>query len=323
MKASAAVTATAGPDGRTRLPVLRSQAPLVLRRTPGAVHLVSAAGGPLGGDELALDIEVQPGALLRLHSVAATVALPGRGGWSSLRVRAVVAAGARLEWLPEPTVVSDGASHRSRIEVQLEDGAQLLLRDELVLGRTRERGGRAEVTLDVTLGRAALLRSQLGVDGTDPDTWGPAVLAGHRCAGSLLDVTAVPVDDDRPRPNASDDEGWVRRDAGGVAAAQSLARPTASTADDDIPRGRRSTGTAVLVSALAHDATSLRRLLEGRPGPGGSASDWSGGRTPTLQENELPKPSPAWPEREVRAQTAASAGAPTPSDAPVDSRSER
>ena len=48
--AAARIEAVAGPDGVTRLPVLASQVPLVLRRTPSAVYLVGGAAGPIGGD---------------------------------------------------------------------------------------------------------------------------------------------------------------------------------------------------------------------------------------------------------------------------------
>ena len=50
MRATARIVACRGPDGSTRLPVLASQAPLVLRVTGEVVRLVAAAGGPLGGD---------------------------------------------------------------------------------------------------------------------------------------------------------------------------------------------------------------------------------------------------------------------------------
>ena len=59
MRARAELVAEAGPGGAVRLPVLRSQAPLILRRTADAVYLASGAAGPLGGDRLELRIEVR------------------------------------------------------------------------------------------------------------------------------------------------------------------------------------------------------------------------------------------------------------------------
>src|SRR5204862_1277911 len=110
--AEAEVVAEPGPGGGTRVPVLRSAAPLVLRRTPEAVYLVGAAAGPLGGDQLSLRITVRAGACLRLRTVAASVALPGLDDAESvLTVIATVEPGGALEYLPEPVVVANGARH--------------------------------------------------------------------------------------------------------------------------------------------------------------------------------------------------------------------
>src|ERR1700678_1116040 len=49
ISASAEIVAVAGTGGVTRLPVLASQVPLVLRRTPEAVYVVGGAGGAIGG----------------------------------------------------------------------------------------------------------------------------------------------------------------------------------------------------------------------------------------------------------------------------------
>ena len=187
MRASATLVAEPGADGATRLPVLRSQAPLILRQTPEAVYLVGGAAGPLGGDVLELRIDVREGATLRLRTIAAAVALPSRGGRESvLSVTLTVAGNARLEYLPEPTVAAAGARHRTEIRVDLAAGAALVLRDEVVLGRHGERGGSCRTRLRADLAGAPLLRHELDVSGTDAVSLGPAVLVGCRTAGSLL-----------------------------------------------------------------------------------------------------------------------------------------
>ena len=54
--------------------------PIVLRPTGNArVHLVHGAGGPLGGDVLALDVRVGASATLAVRSAGATIVQPGRG----------------------------------------------------------------------------------------------------------------------------------------------------------------------------------------------------------------------------------------------------
>jgi len=229
--AAAAIVAEADAAGVTRLPVLRSQVPLVLRRTPDAVYVVGGAAGPIGGDLLDLRISVLAGAFLRVRTAAASIALPGPDGLESvLTVTVVVGAGACLEYLPEPVVVSAGARHATIFLVTLAEGASLLLRDELLLGRHGEAGGAARSVLRVDYDGRPLLRQALEVSGTDAVSLGPAMLAGHRAVGNLL----------RVGPAMSTD---------GVACADTTVAvmPLA--------------GPGVLVTALADDAVTLRKRL--------------------------------------------------------------
>lgn len=229
--ASAAVEAVAGPGGTTRLPVLASQAPLVLRRTPDAVYLVGGAAGPLGGDALSLSVTVGPGAFLRLRTAAAAIVLPGLDGQESvLRVSVSVGEGGRLEYLPEPVVVTGGARHATLVSVTLAAGASLALRDEVLLGRDGEDGGSARTELRASYAGRPLLRHVLSVSGTDPVSLGPALLSGHRAFGTLL----------LAGPSAG----------GGPPAAEGCGVAVMPLA-----------GPGVLVTALARDAVSLRRRL--------------------------------------------------------------
>ena len=234
MRATARIVACRGLDGSTRLPVLASQAPLVLRASGSVVRLVAGAGGPLGGDALCLDVEVGDGARLELRSVAASVVQPDRAGQpSSVTLRARVGAGAHLSLLPEPTVICAGARHRAQTYVSLGLSASLLLREELVLGREGEPGGRVSALLHVDRYGWPLLRSTLELDGVDDAVSGPAVLGGARAVGSLLTVDPSWEDPaQRPPP-------WSAEDAAGL----------------DLE------GPGRLVTALAGDALALRRLL--------------------------------------------------------------
>ena len=246
--ASASVEAVAGPDGTTRLPVLASQVPLVLRRTPDAVYLVGGAAGPLGGDSLSLSIAVGAGARLRVRTAAASIALPGLDGLESvLRLSVSVAEGGRLEYLPEPVVVARAARHATLVSVTLAAGASLLLRDEVLLGRHGEAGGSARTELRVTYAGRPLLRHSLAVCGTDPASLGPAVLAGHRAAGTLLAVNE----------SAAGRGGEPGAATAGAAAAAPVAAARAMPEVAVLPLA----GPGVLVTALAHDAVSLRRRL--------------------------------------------------------------
>jgi urease accessory protein len=150
---------------------------------------VGGAAGPLGGDELTVEIEVGAGARLCVRTVAASVALPGAAGDASrMLVRASVAAGGRLRWLPEPLVAAHRCDHLSDSVVDLADGAALVWREELVCGRHGERPGDARVRTTVHHGGRTLLRQEVAVGPRAPGWDGPAVLAGAGATGSLLAV---------------------------------------------------------------------------------------------------------------------------------------
>lgn len=248
VRAAAEIVAAAGPCGLTRLPVLSSQVPLVVRRTPEAVYVVGGAAGPIGGDELWLRISVGAGAFLRVRTAAASIALPGPDGLeSALRVTVDVAAGARLEYLPEPVVVSAGARHATIIRATLAEGASLLLRDELLLGRHYEAGGASRTELRVSYAGRPLLRQSLEVSGADAVDRGPAVLAGHRGVGTLLQVDSAlesrSAGVNRPSPGGADP----------TSAAAAAGAPTVAV--------MRLAGPGILVTALADDAVTLRQRL--------------------------------------------------------------
>jgi urease accessory protein len=222
----AAVAAERGPDGRTRVTRLRSDGPLAPRESGGAVYLVGAGAGPLGGDDLELAVDVGPGACLTVRSAAASLVLPGRRNHPSrLAVRARVGAGARLVFEPEPAIAAAGCDHRALAEVSLERGATLVWREEIVLGRYGERPGRYMSRFDVTYDRLPLLRHELRVDENADSA---AVLGSAKAAGTVL------------------------------LAGESLTRePYAAEGLAVLPLA----GPAVLVTALAEDTVRLRDLL--------------------------------------------------------------
>lgn len=226
-RSRAAVAAERGPGGRTRVTRLRSDGPLALRESGGAVYLVGAGAGPLGGDDLELDIEVGPGACLSVRSAAASLILPGRRpGTSRLTVRAQVAEGARLDFAPEPAIAAARCDHRAFADVRLGEGAELVWREEIVLGRHGERPGRYVSRFDVTDCGFPLLRHELRVD---DDAASAAVLGDARAVGTVL-----------------------------LAGKGLTAGPYATEGLSVLPLAR----SGVLVTALATDTVHLRDLLE-------------------------------------------------------------
>jgi len=221
----------AGPAGRASAPVLRSDPPVVLRPAGDAMHLAQAAAGPLGGDDLELDVEVPAGRFLRLRAVAATLVLPSPCGRPArITLRARVADDAALEVFLEPVVVADGAGVELLTRVELGARSRLLWREEVVLGRYGERGGRATTRIDVVRGGHPLLRTGSDLCGGHPVTHGPSVLASHRAVGSLLAV--------------------------GHGDASQPVRPERSSAELALP------GDGTLLTVAADGALAMRRRLD-------------------------------------------------------------
>ena len=238
MRASARLVARADGRGGTTLVEVHGETPLLLRQTPArngtpTVYVVGGAAGPLAGDDLRLDIEVGAEAAVRVHSVAASVALPGRpGAVSRMVVRAVVHAGATLHWLPEQLVAAAGCAHLAEAHIDLAAGASLRWRDELICGRFGEAPGSAVVHTHVDHDGRPLLRQSLAVGPHAPGWAGPAVLGGAPATGSLLVV-------DPSRP----------------------AEPPQVLADGAVARLPLADGPATLWTATAPDAHTLRAHL--------------------------------------------------------------
>jgi urease accessory protein len=236
----------AAPDGRggTALPVLTGDGPFALRRTrspqPEAAHvtLVGAMSAPLGGDRLAIEATVEPGARLRVGSAAATVSLPGpTGGTATYDVHLTLGQGAELHWLPEPLIAAAGSDLRVTTRVDLAPGARLVLREEQILGRAGEEAGRLTTRLVVRHAGRPLLDQELSFGPGAPDWAGPAVLHTHRATGQLL--TVDPAFDEKPAE--------PRILSGDPARGEAVRTPLA--------------GPAVLTTAVAPDGLLLRRLL--------------------------------------------------------------
>ncbi|MFL0238679.1 urease accessory protein UreD [Mycobacterium sp. SMC-18] len=118
------------------------------RTAPDAVHLVSTAATPLGGDTIDVRVIVEAGARLRVRSVAAMVVLPGAMTAQSRSAWDLEVAG-ELDLDPEPTVVAGGSSHRATTRLQIAETGRVRLRERVQVGRTGEQHGFWEGTLHV------------------------------------------------------------------------------------------------------------------------------------------------------------------------------
>ncbi|UFN48147.1 urease accessory protein UreD [Roseomonas sp. OT10] len=97
--------------------------------------LVNTAGGLAGGDSLRLSVAVEAGAAATATSPAAEKIYRSLGDTTEVANRLSLGEGALLEWLPQETILFDGARLRRRTEADLAPGARLLAAEMLVFGR--------------------------------------------------------------------------------------------------------------------------------------------------------------------------------------------
>ena len=97
---------------------------------------VNTAGGVAGGDRFDIDIAAGEGARLTLTTAAAEKVYRATGKPAELDIALKAADGAHLAWLPQETILFDRARIARRIDIDLAEGASLLLCEIVVFGRT-------------------------------------------------------------------------------------------------------------------------------------------------------------------------------------------
>lgn len=146
--------------------------------------------GIAGGDALTLAVSLAPGTHALLTTPGAGKWYRSAGPWAAQTLQMQVGAGAVLEWLPQETIVFDGALARLNNRITLAAGARVVTWDVLCLGRRAagERFTHGALRLLTRIdqdGRPLWLeRGQL--TGNDPLLLSPVGLAGRSVSATLL-----------------------------------------------------------------------------------------------------------------------------------------
>lgn len=133
-----AVAANAGVTRRSRVAEqgsLRVRFPGPAGRELEAV-LVNTAGGMAGGDRFGIEIAAGPAARLVVGTAAAEKVYRSGGPVTDVSVSLEVGAGATMRWLPQETILFDRARLHRRIDVDMQEGASLMLAEAVVFGRS-------------------------------------------------------------------------------------------------------------------------------------------------------------------------------------------
>lgn len=98
--------------------------------------MLNTAGGVTGGDRFDSSVEAGANARLTLTTQAAERAYRAKAGETGvIDVNLRAHTGARIDWLPQETILYDGSALRRRLKVHLAEGATLLAVEPLVFGR--------------------------------------------------------------------------------------------------------------------------------------------------------------------------------------------
>ena len=96
--------------------------------------LVHPPGGLVGGDRLAIDVSVSQHAHALITTPGATRFYRSTGDAATQTLRAVLADGARLEWLPLETIAYSGCRAHNALRFELSPGAEMIGWDVMALG---------------------------------------------------------------------------------------------------------------------------------------------------------------------------------------------
>ena len=154
------------------------------------VVLVHPPAGIAAHDDLRVSLDVGSRAHAQVTTPGATRWYRSAGGAATQRVRAAVAQGGALEWLPQGNIVFDGARASSHLRFELAAGASLLAWEWTCLGRhaagERFTVGRFRQRLEVVRDGALAWCEALDLAGGSALLASPVGLAGLPVFGTLV-----------------------------------------------------------------------------------------------------------------------------------------
>jgi len=193
-------------DARTVLAARRHDGPLLVQKPlypegGGVCHtiLVHPPAGIVGGDELEVSANLSANARVLLTTPGAAKWYRSAGPWARQRIVFRVGTGACLEWLPQETIIFNGALAELRTEIELKSDACFFGWEMVCLGRTGSgesfAAGECRMRTLIRRDEKPLWLERAQLDGAGAALFSPAVLAGQPVTGTF--VAASPRWEDR------------------------------------------------------------------------------------------------------------------------------
>ncbi len=115
--------------------------------SPCEAALVNTGGGVAGGDSYSLTIALREGAEVEATTPSAERIYRSDGLAATITTRLSLAPGARLSWLPQETLIYEGARLERRLEVETSGVASFIIAETLVFGRLAMGESRIDASL--------------------------------------------------------------------------------------------------------------------------------------------------------------------------------
>ena len=169
--------------------------------------LINTGGGGAGGDRVRLRISAGESADLTLSTPSAERVYRSLGPRAEIDIELRLAPGARLAWLPQETILFNGARLVRRIEADVAPDARLLVAEMLVLGRAAMgetvAGGHVRDDWRVRRGQALVLAEAVRLDGAIADHLAHAAVAAGGSALAMVLLVAPDAEDHLGRARAA------------------------------------------------------------------------------------------------------------------------
>lgn len=114
---------------------LRALFPAVESGEAPEAAIVNTGGGVVGGDRYGVDIEVEADAALTITTPAAEKIYRSEGAKAEIVTHLRCGERARLDWLPQETILFDGARLSRRLDIELAASARFLGVETVLFGR--------------------------------------------------------------------------------------------------------------------------------------------------------------------------------------------
>ena len=150
--------------------------------------LINTGGGLAGGDTFDFEIAAEENSRLTITSQAAERVYRSLGPAATINVKLRAAAGATLAWLPQETILFDGAALSRCIETDLAPDARFLGVESVILGRAAMgetiRHARLRDRWRIRQGGKLVFADDLAFDGAPPAT--RATLKGAKAFATMV-----------------------------------------------------------------------------------------------------------------------------------------